>query len=119
MIGLEMCVRSGSGHRSELLLTLKDLCLEEAHEAGCQECRVFEDVGTSSRFLWLQWWRSRRQLEGYLGSTRFRTLVGAIKVLGILESARIVDLQDSTAILGAMVGTADTPGDRTPNGPAT
>jgi quinol monooxygenase YgiN len=70
---------------------------------GCLECRVFEDVSVSSRFLWSQWWRSQRQLESHLGSVAFRTLLGAIKVLGTLESARTLDLQDATSVMGALL----------------
>jgi quinol monooxygenase YgiN len=109
VIGLEMSVHCEPVHRTELLQSLRDLCSSAARESRCQECRVFEDVGASERFLWLQWWRSQRHLEEFLASTRFRTLVGAIKVLGTLESARIVDLQDSTPILGAMVSGAAAP----------
>jgi hypothetical protein len=43
----------------------------------------------------------------------FRTLLGAIKVLGTLESARVVELQDSTSVMGAFlvdrVSTSETP----------
>mgnify|MGYP002067840396 CR=1 FL=1 len=67
------------------------------------ECRVFEDISGSETFLWMQWWRSERHLEEYLGSTHFRSLLGAIKVLGTLESARVIDLQDATSIMSAFL----------------
>jgi hypothetical protein len=38
-----------------------------------------------------------------MGSVAFRTLLGAIKVLGTLESARVVELQDSTSVMGAFL----------------
>jgi quinol monooxygenase YgiN len=101
MIGLELAVQSDAAHRTELLQTLQNLTVE-GHD-GCLECRVFEDVSVSSRFLWSQWWRSQRQLESHLGSVAFRTLLGAIKVLGTLESARTLDLQDATSVMGALL----------------
>jgi hypothetical protein len=55
----------------------------------------------ATRLGW--WWRSERQLEGHLASVPFRTLLGAIKVLGTLESARVVELQDSTSVMGAFL----------------
>jgi quinol monooxygenase YgiN len=103
MIGLELAVQSDPAQRIELTQTLQNLAREALTEGGCHECRVFEDVGGSGRFLWLQWWRSQRHLEEHLGSVAFRTLLGAIKVLGTLESARTVELQDSTSVLGAFL----------------
>ena len=64
---------------------------------------MYEEISRTETFLWMQWWRSERHLEEYLGSTRFRSLLGAIKVLGTLESARVIDLQDATSIMGAFL----------------
>ena len=98
MTGLELAVQSDSSNRLELQQSLQNLAREALGEGICQECRVFEDLNGSGRFLWLQWWRSQRQLEDHLRSVAFRTLLGAIKVLGTLESARTVELQDSTSL---------------------
>lgn len=104
MIGLELTVRCEAKHRVEFLPTLQNLSNESSGGASGSECRVFEELGHANRFLWLQWWRSQRELEAYLTSKGFRTLMGAIKVLGKLDAARIVELQDSTSILGAFLG---------------
>ena len=103
MIGLELSVKSDDGHRTELLQTLENLSREQARTRDCLECRVYERMPRSNDFMWHQWWRSERQLEGHLGSVAFRTLLGAIKVLGTLESARVVELQDSTSVMGAFL----------------
>jgi len=103
MIGLELSVRSDEGHRVELLQTLENLCKEQLTDGSCAECRVFEDLSKPNGFLWLQWWRSEQQLEDHLRSVAFRTLLGAVKVLGGLDSARIVELQDSTSVMGAFL----------------
>ena len=103
MIGLELSVQSDAGHRTELLQTLQNLCHEQLNDASSAECRVFEDLTKPNRFLWLQWWRSSRQLQEHLGSASFRTLLGAVKVLGALDAARIVELQDSTSVMGAFL----------------
>jgi hypothetical protein len=44
-----------------------------------------------------------RELQDHLASVEFRTLLGAVKVLGSLVSTRIVGLQDSTSIIGALL----------------
>ena len=103
VIGLELSVKSDSAHRSELLQTLQNLRQEVMIEGVSHECRVFEDLSGPNQFLWLQWWHSQHQLQDYLRSVGFRTLLGAIKVLGTLESARTVELQDSTSVLGAFL----------------
>ncbi len=103
MIGLELAVTSNDSHRAELLQTLENLSLEQASKGDCLECRVYERMPRANDFMWHQWWRSERQLEGHLGSVAFRTLLGAIKVLGTLESARVVELQDSTSVMGAFL----------------
>jgi quinol monooxygenase YgiN len=103
MIGLELAVTSDDSHRVELLQTLENLSHDQAGTGDCLECRVYERMPRSNDFMWHQWWRSERQLEGHLASVAFRTLLGAIKVLGTLESARVVELQDSTSVLGAFL----------------
>ncbi len=103
MIGLEIAVRSDQAQRVELLQTLQGLSGEQIGHGGCVECRVYEDMGRPTGFLWHQWWRSQQQLEENLRSVAFRTLLGAVKVLGTLESARIVELQDSTSVMGAFL----------------
>jgi quinol monooxygenase YgiN len=113
MIGLELSVTSNDSQRTELLQTLENLCNDQARAGDCLECRVYERIPRSNAFLWYQWWRSERQLEGHLGSVAFRTLLGAIKVLGTLNSARVVELQDSTSVMGAFlvdrVSTSESP----------
>jgi len=113
MIGLELAVTSDDSHRIELLQTLENLSHDQARIGDCLECRVYERLPRSNNFMWHQWWRSERQLEGHLASVAFRTLLGAIKVLGTLESARVVELQDSTSVIGAFlldrVAISDTP----------
>jgi quinol monooxygenase YgiN len=103
MIGLELAVQSDTVHRIEMLQTLTDLAHQAVGGGGCLECRVFEDVSGTGRFLWAQWWRSQPQMEEHLQSSAFRTLLGGIKVLGSLESARTLDLQDSTTVMGAFL----------------
>jgi quinol monooxygenase YgiN len=103
MIGLELSMSSDETHRAELLQTLQNLRDEAVSQGSSHECRVFEDLSGPNHFLWLQWWQSQRDLQDYLTSIGFRTLLGAIKVLGNLESARTVELQDSTSVLGAFL----------------
>ena len=103
VIGLELSMRSDAAHRTELMQTLQNLSREAVSEGFSRECRVFEDLSGPNDFLWLQWWPSQREFEVYLRSAGFRTLLGAIKVLGRLKSARTVELQDSTSLFEAVL----------------
>ena len=116
MIGLDLLVRCEPSHRVELLQTLETLCQEQVNNGGCVECRVFEDITLPNGFLWQEWWRSRQNLEDHLRSVVFRTLLGAIKVLGTLESARTVELQDSTSVTGAFLSDRTDIEERLPEG---
>jgi len=110
MIGFELSVRTQEGHRVELVQTLEDLSAEQLASASCVECHVYEDLKRPDEFLWLQWWQSEQELQRHLSSADFRTLLGAIKVLGSLVSARIVGLQDSTSLMGAFLTDRSEPG---------
>ena len=103
MIGLELSMSSDAARRAELKQTLQNLSREAVSEGVSRECRVFEDLSGPNDFLWLQWYPSQRELETFLGSAGFATLLGAIKVLGSLKSLRTVELLDSTSVLNAVL----------------
>lgn len=103
MIGLELSLQSDEVHRAELMQTLENLSAAQVAGGSCVECRVYEDLKRPNGFLWLEWWKSERELQEHLASVEFRTLLGAIKVLGSLVSTRVVGLQDSTSIMGALL----------------
>jgi len=88
--GIEVAMSTSQIHRRELILTLeglKDRII--ASERDCA-CEVFEDLAEPNRFLWSEWWPSLEECENAQASDRFRALLGAIKVLGTLESVRHV-----------------------------
>ncbi len=103
MIGLELTLQCEERHCPELKQTLENLSGEQVAGGSCLECHVYEDLKRTNGFLWLQWWNSERELQDHLSSVEFRTLLGAVKVLGSLVSTRVVGLQDSTSIMGALL----------------
>ena len=81
---------TSQSHRRELILTLEGLKDRiVASETDCA-CEVLEDLAVPNRFLWSEWWPSPEECEIAQASDRFRALLGAIKVLGSLESVRLV-----------------------------
>jgi quinol monooxygenase YgiN len=103
MIGLELSLQCDERQRAELTQTLETLSQAQVSSGSCLECHVYEDLTRPNGFLWLQWWMHDRELQDHLASVEFRTLLGAVKVLGSLVSTRIVGLQDSTSIIGALL----------------
>lgn len=103
MTGLELSLQCEERQRAELKQTLENLSEAQVAGGSCLECHVYEDLRRPNGFLWLQWWKSDRELQDHLSSVEFRTLLGAVKVLGTLVSTRIVGLQDSTSVMGAFL----------------
>jgi len=103
MIGLELSLKADDRHRAELVQTLENLSRDQVVSGSCVECHVYEDLVLPKGFLWLQWWKSELELQTHLTSVEFRTLLGAVKVLGSIVSTRVVGLQDSTSIMGALL----------------
>ena len=84
-------MRTHQTHRRELLQTLEDLRGRlGAHEPDCV-CDFFEDLSEPNRFLWTEWWARPDLVDEAMESSRFHTLLGAIKVLGSLEGVRRLD----------------------------
>jgi len=94
--GIEVAMTTSQSHRRELILTLEGLKDRIAESEPDCACEVFEDLAVANRFLWSEWWPSSDQSEAAEASERFRALLGAIKVLGSLESVRNVSRTSST-----------------------
>jgi quinol monooxygenase YgiN len=88
--GIEVAMSTSQIHRRELIQTLEGLKDRiSADEPGC-EVEVFEDLREANRFLWSEWWPTLADADRAQASDRFRALLGAVKVLGTLESVRRV-----------------------------
>jgi len=88
--GIEVAMSTSQGHRRELIQTLEGLKDRISESEPDCACEVFEDLAVANRFLWSEWWPSSQECRDAETSDRFRALLGAIKVLGSLESVRHV-----------------------------
>jgi quinol monooxygenase YgiN len=59
-------------------------------------CEIFEDLERPNRFLWTEWWPDPGGLDDQVETDRFRALLGAIRVLGSLESVRQVSRRSAS-----------------------
>ena len=89
--GIEVAMRTSQTHRRELIQALEGLRTRIGDSDGVYECEVFEDLAEPNRFLWSEWWPTPELRADARESDRFRTLIGAVKVLGTLESIRSVE----------------------------
>jgi len=104
MIGLEIHIDIAPGKRKEFLQTVETLLGERSvADSACADRAVFERHGAPDRFLWHENWEDREALEAHLASAEFRTLLGALRVLGKTHDLRIVspELQENYGELRA------------------
>ena len=83
-------MRTSQIHRRELIQTLEGLKDRIAADESSCVCEVFEDLREANRFLWSEWWPTLADADRAQASDRFHALLGAVKVLGSLESVRRV-----------------------------
>jgi quinol monooxygenase YgiN len=90
MQSLEIRIDVPPEKRREFLIAVESL-IERAPPAtaGCRGCRFFERHGSPHDFLWQEDWEERAQLEQRMASGDFRTLLGALRVLGRTHEIRI------------------------------
>lgn len=93
MVGLEILVSIQSGQRQEFLQTI-DLfrCQQDKKDARI-DGSIFETVGTPNQFLWVEKWTDWRSLDNYMKTSRFKALLGAVQVLGELNSLHIAEIK--------------------------
>ena len=94
MVGLQIMVTIQSGNRQEFLQAIEMLCSQQASHKDRAKDYVFESVDTPNHFFYLKQWTNRRLLDNYLKTDRFRALLGAIQVLGKLETIQLVELEE-------------------------
>ena len=90
-VGFEIVFWIEPKNRVEFLQTAECLMDSPHMVAGQADWGCFEKVGADNVFLWHECWRSRAELEERLESRPVTTLLGAIGVLGGMESVRILE----------------------------
>lgn len=83
MIGIEIELEVRPSRRAELLQALESLgkLAEGPGYPTCLSHGLFEDVEHHNRFLWTERWADLAEVDQRMASQRFRTLLGAIRVL--------------------------------------
>ena len=90
MVGLEIQVQLTKEKRREFIQAFEFLACKSSE---CIGQYLYEDLGKDNRFLWTERWTDSKALEEHLKSDHFRSLLGAIEVLGELENLHLVELR--------------------------
>jgi quinol monooxygenase YgiN len=89
MVGLEIQIQLLKGKRREFIQAFEFLTRKTAAE--CFGQYLYEDVGNDDRFLWIERWSVLNALEDHLRSDRFKSILGAIEILGEMEDLQIIE----------------------------
>lgn len=97
MVGLEVLVKISPGKRHEFLQTFalmakrKSIMVEMRHRA---RQTLFEKTDEPNCFLWTEEWDSAEKLAFYRKSDQFRSLLGAVDVLGRLVRIKTYEIKE-------------------------
>ena len=94
MVGLEINASIKPEQRHEFLQTIEMFRCQLDEDTTCISCSIFETIGKPNQFLWVEKWSDQGQLDDYLQTDRFKALLGAIRVLGGLDSLQITEFKE-------------------------
>jgi len=89
MVGLEILVSIQPEKRQEFLQTIEMFRSQQDQDKARIDCIILETVGAPNQFLWVEKWNDQKLLEDHMKTRRFKALLGAIQVLGELNSLHI------------------------------
>lgn len=92
MVGLMIHVHVMPRKRQEFLQTFELLGCRSESRVECIHQTLFEETEKPNRFLWMEEWTGPESLEAYMKQDSFRMLLGALEVLGEVETPRIMKL---------------------------
>ena len=83
-VGIEVLLKIATENRREFIQSFKLLPQYNGCSTNCIFNMLFEEVGDTNCFLWVEHWEDKNELAKYLQSDRFKTILGAIDALGKL-----------------------------------
>jgi len=92
MVGLMIHVHVKSSKRHEFIQTFELLGCNSESQVECIHQMLLEETEEPNRFLWMEEWAGPESLEAYMKQDSFRMLLGALVVLGEVETPRIMKL---------------------------
>jgi quinol monooxygenase YgiN len=84
MVRLEILVKIEPENRFEFTQTFEFIMKLNHRPRNCIGQMLFEKVEESNTFLWVEDWKTAESLEAHKEGQRFRSMLGAVNVLGSL-----------------------------------
>lgn len=73
-----ICVSASPQDRSPMLRSLRSTLGPTGVRNGCLSCRLYQDVQDEGKFALISRWRNREDIDGYLHSDQFRTVLSVV-----------------------------------------
>lgn len=109
MVGIEIQIEVKPEKRPEFLQAVESLQRAVGYEAACESQHVYEERGQPNQFLWVERWSDTDEIRARLRSAKFRSLMGAIRVLGTTSELNVVESRDWFELRDRIPGPASTP----------
>ncbi len=93
MIGVVIRAEVEPDQRHELMQMFKETSRHGQLPVACLERRVYEEAHLPNNLLLVEQWSDKAAMSSYLSSDQFRSLIGAVKVLGKLVDVRIFEAE--------------------------
>ena len=93
MVGVEIHIRLEKEKRYEFLQAVRFCSLKCKEISACIEQMLYENVFEEGRFMWVEHWDNAESLKTHLQSDPFRALLGAVDVLGQIETGFLTELK--------------------------
>ena len=84
MVRLEILVKINPEKRFEFTQTFDVMMQPDHRPRDCIKQLLFEKTGEPNAFLWVEDWKNTESLEVYTQGQRFKSMLGAVEVLGSL-----------------------------------
>jgi quinol monooxygenase YgiN len=91
MVGLEIRVLLEKEKRKEFLHAFGLLSKPHDQDDACVQKTLYENVSEDGCFIWMERWTNLKALQDHLKSEHFRSILGAIEVLGKLENLHLAE----------------------------
>jgi len=94
MVGLEILVRIDPEKRVEFIQAFDLMTkLDELNDSRI-ELALFEQIHEQNSFLWIEHWETFESLTHYYQENKFKSLLGAVEILGELIYKRSFSIKE-------------------------
>ena len=96
MFGIQIQARVNDENRHEFLQACKVLAQLCGKNSCCVAQALYQDTFNPNVFLWSEQWNDHDSLKTHMQTAGYRSLLGAIEILGELDFIRMVEFRQPT-----------------------